>query len=214
MAGFDSVGSTSTMSRGTPQAIPAGYGISPPHVSPVQSSGYMNVSAPSPRQIASPYQAGMATSVQGADTSPQHEANVELSRLHFGDFGFNSNDYGGYADVPGFPNQTNPANYNAGNTVPNYGLPSTYWNQVNQYLTNPQNPTYGTEFRNLSDRLFNAFQSSSPWNNPYGLNQDQLHNLAVNLPTAMSMQYGMAPPAILQNVGVPNWNLASGMRMF
>jgi hypothetical protein len=138
MAGFNTLGSTVQTNVGgsfnpafggtrqigaSGQSYPPGYGVQPPRLSNPFNVNALGLSGSRSTQQA-PFNAGTAqTYYPGADTSAQHQANVQMAQAGFGNIGLQ--------EYAGFPGQV------PGISSANYGIAPGGWADINAYLANP-----------------------------------------------------------------------------
>jgi len=155
-----------------------GYQLSPSIVGPATGgTGYAGLSINRPTREVSPYFNPNQYQMPGqADNSAQHQANVYMGQMGLGETG----------------QQRTPG-------LADYGFSAEDWNNINRYMSNPQNPQNVAGYMNIRNRLqgqANINPQFSTWL------PEQRTQWATDFPIRMGAGYGTIPPPILQNWGL------------
>jgi hypothetical protein len=165
----------------------SGYQLSPPMLGGSQGpGGYLGLSIIRPRRGYASYMDPSQYSYNpGADDSEQHKANVYMQQQGLGQMG----------------GQFDP-------TMPNYGFTPEDWNNVNRYISNPQNAQNTQNYLGITNRVsqnVNSNPQMASWLQP------QKDQFSRDFPQRLGSAYNTLPPPPLQQLPIAYPNLP-GMR--
>lgn len=176
---------------GFPNIGEAGFRVAPPRVQQLGGpSGYLsNFNVPSRPTDYADFYKEMSSVGAGADTTAEHMANVFMARSGLGNTGVN---------------QWSPSDSP-------YGFSAQDFNDVRQFMTNPLNQGNVNKYKGLVDRISPFMKASGQFDM---FTDSQFKTTMNDIPQRLGVGYGLVPPPVLQNIGIPLPANTPGWRLY